>query len=250
LSGYEDGTFKPEQKLTAEEAANGLERAFPDGVTRADFAAVLRAGSTALTAWKPVWCEGKPDSECVITDAYWSTEGLFAEYTLAAQCSTRWIVQAELLDSDGNTTGDHARRELTGSAPGDTMLLHVANPDGDAVSWRESIACRSSSGSAVQEPESANTPDCQWWDYRVCLTRSYQLTRGGVSYLAWEFETRRACFHLTTIKVAHVDSAGRETGDRGIETRAGFTSGRTILTVLVPTHGGYPATAHITTTCL
>ena len=251
LAGFEDGTFKPDQTVTAEQAAAVFDLVYPDGITRADFAAVLRAGHETLTVpgWNPVWCLNEADSECVITDAYWTAEGLVAEYTLTGQCSTRWVILVELLDGDGIRTGDHAQRTVTGSQPGDTLLVQVPDPDGDGWSWVEQIVCQSAQDSVGDAPEPSDTPDCQWWDYRVCLTRSYQLTRAGVNYVAWEFETRRPCFHLVTIQVAHMDGAGRETGDRGIETRAGFTSGRTTLTVLVPVHGAYPATAHITTYC-
>ena len=44
MKGYSDGTFKPSRDITAEEMAIALNRAFPDGMTRIQFASFLRGG--------------------------------------------------------------------------------------------------------------------------------------------------------------------------------------------------------------
>lgn len=48
FTGYPDGTFRPDRKLTTNQAVTVFGRAFPDGVTRADLATILRAGTNQL----------------------------------------------------------------------------------------------------------------------------------------------------------------------------------------------------------
>ena len=44
FSGYPDGTFQPERTITPKQMTAVLERVFPDGTTRAEFAAFVRGG--------------------------------------------------------------------------------------------------------------------------------------------------------------------------------------------------------------
>ncbi len=48
--GYPDGTFRPDRTVTAAHTAAVIGRAFPEGATRADLSAYLRAGNQALLA--------------------------------------------------------------------------------------------------------------------------------------------------------------------------------------------------------
>ena len=48
FQGYPDGTFRPDRKLTADQAATVIGRAFPDGISRADLATILRDGQDSL----------------------------------------------------------------------------------------------------------------------------------------------------------------------------------------------------------
>ncbi|MCQ3804855.1 MAG: S-layer homology domain-containing protein [Acidimicrobiia bacterium] len=48
FQGYPDGTFRPDQKITAEHATIVFDRVYPDGVSRAEFAALLYVGSNLL----------------------------------------------------------------------------------------------------------------------------------------------------------------------------------------------------------
>jgi len=48
FQGYEDGMFRPDNELTDWQAVTVFGRAFPDGVTRADLATILRAGANQL----------------------------------------------------------------------------------------------------------------------------------------------------------------------------------------------------------
>ena len=50
FQGYQDGTFKPDRKITAEQATIVFGRVYPDGVSRAEFAALLYAGRDLLMA--------------------------------------------------------------------------------------------------------------------------------------------------------------------------------------------------------
>ena len=50
FEGYPDGTFKPDRELTTDQAVTVFRRSFPDGITRADLATMLRAGEQALDA--------------------------------------------------------------------------------------------------------------------------------------------------------------------------------------------------------
>ena len=53
FAGYEDGTFRPDDTLIDRHVVTVFRRAFPDGVSRADLATVLRAGETALNTTTP-----------------------------------------------------------------------------------------------------------------------------------------------------------------------------------------------------
>ena len=53
FAGYEDGTFRPDATLIDRHVVTVFRRAFPDGVSRADLATVLRAGQTALNTTTP-----------------------------------------------------------------------------------------------------------------------------------------------------------------------------------------------------
>ena len=46
--GYEDGTFKPDKIITQKQIVTVVNRAFPEGATRADLATFMRAGQQAL----------------------------------------------------------------------------------------------------------------------------------------------------------------------------------------------------------
>ena len=48
FQGYPDGTFRPDQPVTDAQTATVVGRVFPEGVTRADLAAFMRAGNQAL----------------------------------------------------------------------------------------------------------------------------------------------------------------------------------------------------------
>ena len=48
--GYGDGTFKPDRAITPSQIVRVLNRAFPDGATRADLATFLRGGTERLAA--------------------------------------------------------------------------------------------------------------------------------------------------------------------------------------------------------
>ncbi|MDE0139573.1 MAG: S-layer homology domain-containing protein [bacterium] len=55
--GYGDGTFRPDQEITPKQALTVFNRAFPDGVSRADMATILRVGFEELESidYSEVW---------------------------------------------------------------------------------------------------------------------------------------------------------------------------------------------------
>ena len=53
FQGYPDGTFRPWVKITSGQAGKALVRAYPDGITRADAAALIVEGRRALVPPEP-----------------------------------------------------------------------------------------------------------------------------------------------------------------------------------------------------
>ena len=49
-SGYPDGTFRPDRRITAEQMATVLGRVFPDGMTRGEFASFMVGGKARMEA--------------------------------------------------------------------------------------------------------------------------------------------------------------------------------------------------------
>lgn len=45
FGGYQDGTFQPNRRITVSQMAKVLDRAFPDGMTRAEFASFMVGGN-------------------------------------------------------------------------------------------------------------------------------------------------------------------------------------------------------------
>lgn len=69
--GYEDGTFKPDQKITAEQATIVFGRVYPDGVSRAEFAGLLYAGRALLS--ESVEPETTTNTTVPTEEPLWST---------------------------------------------------------------------------------------------------------------------------------------------------------------------------------
>lgn len=55
FGGYLDGTFRPYQKITPEQLAVVIGRAFPDGLTRAEAASFLRGGESRVLDYQDGW---------------------------------------------------------------------------------------------------------------------------------------------------------------------------------------------------
>lgn len=53
FGGYPDSSFKPDRRITARQMTAVIERAFPDGMTRAEFASFLRGGEWRVESLKP-----------------------------------------------------------------------------------------------------------------------------------------------------------------------------------------------------
>ena len=125
-------------------------RAFPDGVSRADLATILRAGETALTTTTTATSsEDEPVcNELVCIDDYYfferySSTYLAVKFRSSQQCSNSWSIEVHVVDSDERRTGDWGIELRSGGASiGDTMTVEIrmSNPDA-ADSFEYEVTC-------------------------------------------------------------------------------------------------------------
>ena len=231
FAGYGDGTFRPDRKLTTDQAVTVFGRAFPDGVSRADLATILRAGDETLTgqstttttqAFQPIPCENRQDSECVITDVRWDTttrpgeRWLVVEYQLTDNCHTRWDMTVQLVDTPGGgLVGDPIPRSVTGSWPGDALVVNLFDPTGTAQTWTEAVNCQA--GSYDQPTDtSTGTSGEPWCNWQVCIDDQYEFRNAGVLYLAIKIRNQQLCPGYWSATVHLLDDNGRRTGLSGI----------------------------------
>ena len=125
FTGYPDGTFRPDQALTDRQAVTVFRRAFPDGVTRADLATILRSGKDSLLdSLYQYYRFGNEcklgDDVCAATDADWivvrglgDTRRWRIDYFVQ---ESNWLgcfpleMTVWLVDENGRRTGD--QREI------------------------------------------------------------------------------------------------------------------------------------------
>ena len=100
FQGYEDGTFKPDVKITADQATIVFGRVYPNGVTRAEFAALLYAGrnllSTGTTTPTTLPAEERPAT--IGQWVYFEGEGVhgkYEAYRLSATSSSKYSFQTD-----------------------------------------------------------------------------------------------------------------------------------------------------------
>ena len=110
FQGYPDGTFKPDRALATHQAVTVFGRAFPDGVSRADLATILRAGETALTT---TTTSAPPEEVCggelCVEDNYYferfGNDYWAFRFRVDKSCSG-FYVEVHLLDDNDRRTGD------------------------------------------------------------------------------------------------------------------------------------------------
>ncbi len=117
FSGYPDGTFKPDKQITPKQIATVVERAFAEGLTRAETATVLRAGADALLAIRcPAGSVTRPAAaDCPAQVGDWKIEldappvggGVGCRWSLASFCdyANYWHVNV-LATNTGDDTGE------------------------------------------------------------------------------------------------------------------------------------------------
>ena len=70
-SGYPDGTFRPDRRITAEQMATVLGRVFPDGMTRGEFASFMVGGKARKESTAAVTTTTTPPSSYHYSATYW-----------------------------------------------------------------------------------------------------------------------------------------------------------------------------------
>ena len=105
FGGYPDGSFKPERVITAAQMATVIGRAFPEGMTRAEFASFLRGGA-ARVATTPAATTTVPAAPAVEQWAerdVFSCSGLYAE--MVADAEDKWDYNPDEYDPYRDTEG-------------------------------------------------------------------------------------------------------------------------------------------------
>ena len=125
FQGYSNGTFKPDRALSTNQALTVFGRAFPDGVSRADLATILRSGEAALTTTTTAApSEAEPCAQQMGVDmTATSSTGLElptrgAKFRPGQACPDSWYMQPYMLDSNDRLIGDwgnEARSRRSGS---------------------------------------------------------------------------------------------------------------------------------------
>ena len=106
FGGYKDGEFKPERVITAAQMATVIGRAFPEGMTRAEFASFLRGGA-ARVATTPATTTTVPATPA---EQLWSAAGytsceVFYERFLLPTGEGEWDFNPDEYEYDRDTEG-------------------------------------------------------------------------------------------------------------------------------------------------
>lgn len=142
FAGYPDGTFRPDRRLTTRQAVTVFERAFPQGVSRADLASILRAGEERLTATSTtaatsddVWCAAD-DSYC-LEEARWlprqwrDPHRLTFRFRTNQACPGGWYVEVRLVGSP-HSASDEKRYSVR---EGETLTIWFVFPSDQFPSY-------------------------------------------------------------------------------------------------------------------
>ena len=145
--GYPDGTFKPDRKLTTDQAVTVFERAFPEGVSRADLASILKAGeerlatptTTAAVAPDDAWCA--TDGSYCLEEARWlpryrpdDPHTLAVRFRTNQACPGGWYVEVRLVGTP-HSASDEKRYSVQ---PGETSTIWFVFPSNQLPSFTAS----------------------------------------------------------------------------------------------------------------
>lgn len=136
FAGYEDGTFKPNRKLTSNQATTVFGRAFPDGVTRAEFANILYIADGNLPAAPSTTSTTAPttqdctDAICLV-DHYGfssgyndSVDNYAVKFRVNQSCSSLYV-EVHLLDSNDRRIGERGNKLLSNPSIGREFTVEV-----------------------------------------------------------------------------------------------------------------------------
>lgn len=150
FQGYDDGTFRPDNTLIDRHVVVVFRRAFPQGVTRADLATILRAGDQVLNPISTTG--GSTDSACwdelalCIEDEYLIPDDSSPRYAIRfrteRECPTSWYIEVQLTDENDRRTGDWGNEAIWERVPpGHTMTVEVRY-DQDFTAFEFENNCR------------------------------------------------------------------------------------------------------------
>lgn len=137
FAGYDDGTFRPDRTLSANQATTVFGRAFPDGVTRAEFANILYiadgnlpAAPTTTSATQEPTAQDCTDAICLV-DHYWfgsgydnSVDNYAVKFRVNQSCSSLYV-EVQLLDSNDRRIGERGNELLSNPSIGREFTVEV-----------------------------------------------------------------------------------------------------------------------------
>ena len=166
--GYDDGTFRPNEKVKERHWVSVLNRAFPEGITRAQFAALLAGGKQRLeTLWGTDTYAG--EGECVNCGRIHLEEGVYeVSYKL------------ESWPFDPNARWDGNRRDIS------IRLVNLTEPN----SYEDEVVINASVSDVNRQTISGEKlwRDVEQGDYLISVSNDYD--KGGQDF-DWSFELTR-----------------------------------------------------------
>ena len=149
--GHADGTFRPDDTLIDAHALIVFRRAFPEGVTRADLATILRAGDEVLNPISSTTARAT-DQACwdefalCVEDEYLIPDDSSPRYAIRfrteQECPTSWYIEVQLTDENERRTGDWGNEAIWERVPaGHTMTVEVQY-DRDFAAYEFENNCR------------------------------------------------------------------------------------------------------------
>lgn len=142
FNGYPDGTFRPDRIITASQIATVINRAYPDGMTRAEFAEYMRAGDTKV--FGKTGTRDRPfEFGWWVQMSGWRIEPLDAQYTASG---VRVLIQFSNIDGEPGSPLYDFRAKLVGQSAvetddgliyreGDRWMRDTLHPGGMTRGW-------------------------------------------------------------------------------------------------------------------
>lgn len=103
FGGYPDGSFKPDRTINAKQMAAVIGRAFPDGMTRAEFASFLRGGADRVAATPTTTAPPSPAADLWEDRGVTSCPGMYAD--MVADSTGSYNFNPDEYDPDRDVEG-------------------------------------------------------------------------------------------------------------------------------------------------